>query len=227
MNKVDVLDHGFIRLVDHMGSDLSVVRSARVSYDADWRAGEDDGKDEKLIGYLLRHHHNTPFESVVFTFEVKAPIFVFRQWHRHRTQAFNEVSARYTELPEEYYVPAVDQITTQHATNKQMRSTERHSQAAGIRAEMELFNGMAFSIYRRMIKNGVARELARSILPVATYSRMFATANLHNLMGFLRERLDERAQYEIRVYAEAIVSLIQPIVPVTMKYFKESLLNKL
>lgn len=227
MNKVDVLDHGFIRLVDHMGSDLSVVRSARVSYDADWRAGEDDGKDEKLIGYLLRHHHNTPFESVVFTFEVKAPIFVFRQWHRHRTQAFNEVSARYTELPEEYYVPAVDQITTQHATNKQMRSTERHSQAAGIRAEMELFNGMAFSIYRRMIKNGVARELARSILPVATYSRMFATVNLHNLMGFLRERLDERAQYEIRVYAEAIVSLIQPIVPVTMKYFKESLLNKL
>lgn len=223
MNKVDVLDHGFIRLVDHMGSDLSVVRSARVSYDADWRAGEDDGKDEKLIGYLLRHHHNTPFESVVFTFEVKAPIFVFRQWHRHRTQAFNEVSARYTELPEEYYVPAVDQITTQHATNKQMRSTERHSQAAGIRAEMELFNGMAFSIYRRMIKNGVARELARSILPVATYSRMFATVNLHNLMGFLRERLDERAQYEIRVYAEAIVSLIQPIVPVTMKYFRESL----
>lgn len=223
MSKIDVLDHGYIRLVDHMGSDLSVVRSARVSYDADWRAGEDDGKDEKLIGYLLRHHHNTPFESVVFTFEVKAPIFVFRQWHRHRTQAFNEVSARYAELPEEFYIPELDQITTQHATNKQMRSTEQHPFAHQIAQFMDLQNHTAFQLYNKMIGSGVARELARTVLPMATYSRMFATVNLHNLMGFLRERLDERAQYEIRVYAEAIVSLIQPIVPVTMKYFRESL----
>ena len=100
-----VLDHGYVRLVDHMGSDLSVVRAARVSYDADWRTGEDEGKDAKLIHYLMKNHHTSPFESVTFTFEVKAPIFVFRQWHRHRTWAFNEVSARYSKLPEEFYVP--------------------------------------------------------------------------------------------------------------------------
>src|SRR5687768_15107954 len=126
---ISVLDHGFIRLVDSMGSDLSVVRSARVSYDAEWRTGEDEGKDAKLINYLMKNRHTSPFESVTFTFEVKAPIFVFRQWHRHRTWSFNEVSARYSELPEEFYVPAVEQITTQSTSNKQMRTDEQHPAA--------------------------------------------------------------------------------------------------
>src|ERR1035437_2197259 len=124
-----VLDHGHVRLVESMGSDLSIVRNARVSYDAEWRAGDDDGKDAKLLNYLLKNKHTSPFESCVFTFDVKAPIFVFRQWHRHRTWSFNEISARYSELPEEFYVPELEQITTQSETNKQMRTEVQHPQA--------------------------------------------------------------------------------------------------
>lgn len=219
----DVLDHGFVRLVDHMGDDLSVVRAARVSYDADWRAGEDEGKDAKLVRYLLKNKHTSPFESVVFTFEIKAPIFVFRQWHRHRTWSFNEISARYTELDEGFYVPASEQITTQSESNKQMRTTEPHPGAAHWRAMIANTCGSALTVYKAMLADGVPRELARSVLPVAAYSRMFATVDLHNLLHFLRLRLHEHAQYEIRVYAEAIVDLIQPFVPVTMSAFKESL----
>ena len=126
---IKVLDHGFVRLVDHMGSDLSIVRNARVSYDAEWRAGEDDGKDAKLINYLLKNRHTSPFEAVSFTFDVKAPIFVFRQWHRHRTWSFNEVSARYAALSEEFYVPEPAQITGQAASNKQMRTAEQIGRA--------------------------------------------------------------------------------------------------
>jgi thymidylate synthase (FAD) len=99
---INVLDHGHVRLIESMGSDLSIVRNARVSYDAEWRAGDDEGKDVKLLNYLVKNHHTSPFESCVFTFDVKAPIFVFRQWHRHRTWSFNEISARYSELPEEF-----------------------------------------------------------------------------------------------------------------------------
>lgn len=129
MTKIDVLNHGFVRLVDHMGSDLSIVRNARVSYDAEWRAGEDEGKDAKLIDYLVRNHHTSPLESVNFTFEVKAPIFVFRQWHRHRTWSFNEVSARYSELPEEFYVPDEVQISknTYWRPDANDRTTPHHA----------------------------------------------------------------------------------------------------
>lgn len=105
MQKIDLLDHGYVRLVDSMGGDISIVRAARVSYDAAWRAGDMKESDDRLIRYLWRNHHTTPFEAVTLTFEVKAPIFVFRQWHRHRTWSFNELSARYRELPEEFYVP--------------------------------------------------------------------------------------------------------------------------
>ena len=109
--------------------DLEIVRNARVSYDAAWRAGEDDDKDAKLVNYLLKNRHTSPFEAMVFTFEIKAPIFVLRQWHRHRTWSYNEVSARYAELPEEFYVPELDQITTQSTSNKQMRTAEQHKDA--------------------------------------------------------------------------------------------------
>ena len=124
MKTINLLNFGYVGLVDHMGNDLSVVRSARVSYSAEWRAGEDEGRDEKLINYLMKNKHTSPFESVTFTFEVKAPIFVFRQWHRHRTWSFNEISARYSELPEEFYVPDANQITTQSVNNKQQRTNE-------------------------------------------------------------------------------------------------------
>jgi thymidylate synthase, flavin-dependent len=220
---INVLDHGFVRLVDSMGSDLSIVRSARVSYDAEWRTGEDEGKDAKLIGYLMRNKHTSPFESVTFTFEVKAPIFVFRQWHRHRTWSFNEVSARYSELPEEFYVPGVAQITTQSVSNKQMRTETTHPQAHIIQKVIEERNRRSFDAYKNMLNMGCPRELARTVLPVGTYSHMFATVDLHNLFHFLRLRLHEHSQYEIWVYAEAMLKLIEPIVPVSVVAFRESL----
>lgn len=221
MNKINVLDHGLIRLVDSMGSDLSIARNARVSYDAEWRAGEDKGSDARLINYLYNNGHNTPFEAVTFTFEVKAPIFVFRQWHRHRTQSYNELSARYRELPEEFYIPEAAQITTQSTDNKQMRTDEVHPQAELFRLYMKENNEAVFNVYRDMIADGCPRELARSVLPVATYSHMFATMNLNNLFKFLAERLHEHAQYEIRVYAEAMLKLIEPVVPVAVAAFKK------
>lgn len=221
MDKISVLDHGSVRLVDHMGSDLSVVRSARVSYDAEWRTGQDEGKDEKLIHYLAKNQHTTPFESVTFTFEVKAPIFVFRQWHRHRCFSYNELSARYSELPEEFYVPALEQITVQSATNKQMRTGEQHHQAYAYADLIHTTCKGSFEAYRSMIKNGVPRELARGVLPFNTYSRMFATVNLLNLMKFIKLRIHSHAQYEIRVYAEAMLELIKPFVPVSAAAFIE------
>lgn len=223
-NAINVLDHGLVRLVDSMGNDLSISRNARVSYNAEWRAGEDEGSDTRLINYLYNNGHTTPFESVTLTFEVKAPIFVIRQWHRHRTQSYNEVSARYTELPEEFYIPEPHLVGVQNKDNKQMRDLN----SGGIHAyfwceEMRAQNELAFALYRRMLEEGVPRELARSILPVGTYTHMFATMNLHNLFGFLRERLHPHAQYEIRVYAEAMLELIRPIVPVAVTAFEKKL----
>ena len=226
MNKqINVLNHGLVRLIDHMGSDLSIVRSARVSYDAEWRAGADEGKDAKLIDYLVKNHHTSPLESVVFTFEVKAPIFVFRQWHRHRTWSFNEVSARYSELPEEFYIPEVSQITTQSASNKQMRTDDIHPDAELWQSVISAHCASAFGVYKRMLEQGVPRELARGILPVNTYSHMFATVDLHNLAGFLRLRDHPHAQYEIRVYAQAMLELIEPIVPVAVAALRKHVLG--
>jgi len=217
---VKVLDHGFVRLVNSMGSDLDIVRSARVSYNADWRDNysHEENKDEKLIAYLLRNKHTSPFESVVFTFEIKCPIFVARQWHRHRTWAYNEVSARYTELPEEYYIPSPDQLTTQAKDNKQMRTGQQVGETNSIIKSMQNHCEYSFALYKEYLQRGVARELARMVLPLNTYTRFFGTVNLHNLLHFLRLRLHPHAQYEIRVYAEAIRTIIKEIVPVTMKY---------
>lgn len=216
---INVLNHGLVRLVDHMGSDLSIVRSARVSYAAEWRTGEDAGKDEKLINYLMKNHHTSPFEAVTFTFEVKAPIFVFRQWHRHRTWSFNEVSARYSELPEEFYVPDEKQITTQSSSNKQMRTDDANFHAYYIRQKMIDHCERSFELYREFLADGCPRELARGVLPVNTYSHMFASVDLHNLFHFLRLRLHEHSQYEIRVYAQAMLKLIADVVPYSVKAF--------
>lgn len=217
-----VLDHGSIRLIDFMGSDLSVVRNARVSYDAAWRTGENQKSDKRLISYLATNGHNTPFESATITFEIKAPIFVFRQWHRHRTQSYNELSARYKALPEEFYIPDVTQITTQSTDNKQMRTDEQNKWAPIIRNMIRLQNKSAFITYHILLKLGCPREIARSVLPVGTYSHMFATANLHNWYRFLKERLHPHAQYEIRVYAEVILQTLAELYPVsTRAHFPE------
>ncbi|MBW2675617.1 MAG: FAD-dependent thymidylate synthase [Deltaproteobacteria bacterium] len=227
MGKIDLLDHGFVRLVDHMGSDLSIARNARVSYDAEWRAGEDEGSDARLINYLYCNGHNTPFEAVTFTFDVKAPIFVFRQWHRHRTQSYNELSARYRPLPEEFYIPELANVGVQSSDNKQMRDMGESTISQKDLGIMRDQNHNAFALYQDLLEGGMPREIARSVLPVSTYSHMFATMNLHNLFKFLGERMHEHAQYEIRVYANAILELIEPVVPVAVAAFRKNTLDKM
>lgn len=223
MDKIDLLDHGYVRLVDHMGDDLSIVRAARVSYDAAWRAGEDTGSDNRLINYLWANKHTTPFEAVTLTFEVHAPIFVFRQWHRHRTWSFNELSARYRELPEEFYVPDPELIGVQAAKNKQGRDAGGDvGQRAGQVAVYRMAAKSSFETYRALLDAGWPRELARSILPVSTYSTMFATVNLLNLLKFLTLRADAHAQYEIRVYAEAMIEQARTVAPVAVAAWERS-----
>jgi thymidylate synthase (FAD) len=222
-NGFKILDHGFVALVDSMGSDLSIVRNARVSYDAEWRTGEDTGKDAKLINYLVSNNHTTPLEAVKLTFDVKAPIFVLRQWHRHRTWSYNELSGRYRELPEEFYIPELDQITGQSTTNKQMRTEEQHPEANYFRMLMQDENRNSFEAYREMVAKGCPRELARSVLPVATYSHMFATVDLHNLFKFIGLRSHSHAQYEIRVYSDAMLVLAHSVAPIAV----EALCDKL
>lgn len=243
---IKVLDHGYVRLVSYTQpalhdeisqgravtdviptewtGDLEVVRNARVSYNAEWRTGEDTGKDEKLLHYLMEHQHTTPLEAMVFTFEVKAPIFVFRQWHRHRTWSYNEVSARYTELPSEVYVPDPKHIGIQSTTNKQQRVIDeqigkepfQQHIADSIRDSVE----SSFITYKLLLSLGCPRELARGVLPLNTYSHMFATVDLHNLLHFLTLRLDPHAQWEIRKYAKALLNLITPVVPVIAQAYK-------
>ncbi len=213
---IEVLDHGHVGLIDHMGSDLSISRAARVSYNAEARP-----IDAGLINYLMKNHHTTPFEAVEFTFDIKAPIFVLRQWHRHRTWSYNELSGRYRELPQEFYVPELDQITMQSSDNKQMRTDEQNSDAVDIQNCMWAAGNYGFNEYKRMLEMGCPRELARTVLPLSTYSHMFASVDLHNLFGFLKSRLHDHAQYEIRVYAEAMLKLIEPIVPLAVASFKE------
>lgn len=224
MKKINVLDHGFVRHVDSMGGDISVVRSARVSYDAAPRAGNDKGSDARLLAYLMRNGHTTPFESVTFTFEVMAPIFVLRQWMRHRTQSYNELSARYRPLPELFYVPEPHLIGAQSEDNKQMRTVltkeefeslpqEKQKEAIAVSNTIRTQCELAFAAYRELMARKVPRELARGVLPVHTYSHMFTTMNLHNLSKFLVERLHPHAQYEIRVYAEAMLEMIREVVP--------------
>ena len=194
-----------------------MVRSARVSVKAAWRAGQDEESDAKLIRYLWKNKHTTPFESVTFTFEVYAPIFVFRQWHRHRTWSYNELSARYRALNECFYLPSPEMVGEQSVGNKQGRTTEDASRIEERKQEIEelrLTCEKAFGLYRRLLNSKWPRELARSVLPVNTYSLMLGTVNLLNLLKFCTLRCDQHAQYEIRVYADAMRELIRPHVPV-------------
>ena len=215
---------GFVRLIDSMGSDLSVVRAARVSHNAAWRAGENEGSDRRLINYLWKNNHTSPFEAVQFTFEIKAPIFIFRQWHRHRTWSYNEVSARYTELAEEFYVPKPEDIGVQSKMNKQQRVTDGVATASDTAAATIIKNSCehAFAAYKALLSSGVPRELARSVLPVATYSHMFASVNLLNLLKFLTLRCHSHAQFEIRVYAEAMRELARVVAPVCVEAWQKN-----
>ncbi len=225
MKEIKLLNHGYARLVSYMQpaepsegwtGDLEIVRNARNSFDAAWRAGEDAGKDAKLINYLIEHLHTTPLESMTFTFDVKLPLFVARQWMRHRTWAYSEISARYTEVSECYYIPEVSAITTQSKDNKQARTDEMHKESELIQRMITAQCESAFATYQQLLKIGTPRELARGVLPVNTYTSFFGTVNLHNLLHFIKLRIHPHAQYEVRVYAQALLDLIRPIVAISV-----------
>jgi thymidylate synthase (FAD) len=206
---IKLLNHGSIALIESMGSDLSIVRAARTSYAAEWRTGEDEGKDAKLINYLVKNRHSSPLEAVTLTFDVHLPIFVARQWMRHRTQSYSEVSGRYAELPETYYVPEVSAITQQSVNNKQQRTDEEHPKAQEFQVAILNTCADAFNIYQRLIREGCPRELARGVLPLNTFTHFFTTMNLLNLFKVISLRNHSHAQMEIRVYAEALLEQLQ------------------
>lgn len=217
MKTITCLDKGFVRLVDHMGDDTSVVQAARVSYQSGSKGEE---ADKKLLRYLYTHRHTSPFEQVEFKFHCRMPIFVARQWVRHRTASLNEMSARYTELPADYYEPVYwrEQDTKNKQGSDGILTSEQNDHVTECYREA---CDRAIDTYRHMLSMGVAREMARMVLPVSMYTEWYWKQDLHNLLHFLRLRLDSHAQYEIRVYAEAIQQLITPIVPWTMEIFEE------
>ena len=218
------LDKGFVRLIDVMGDDAAIVQAARVSYGAGTKkVNEDVG----LIRYLMRHLHTTPFEMVEFKFHVKLPIFVARQWIRHRTANVNEYSGRYSEMKDEFYVPAIDQVRAQSATNKQGRADEAFdpSEAERIRSGMLDTQSRLYGEYQSLLEADLAREIARINLPVSNYTEWYWKVDLHNLFHFLKLRIDPHAQYEIRVYGEAMAQIVQAAVPHAYEAFAAYILH--
>lgn len=219
--KIEVLDQGLVRLVSYMGSDSAVVQAARVSYG---KGTKTVSEDEGLIRYLMRNRHTTPFEMVTFKFHLKMPIFIARQWHRHRTASINEYSGRYSEMPDEFYCPSQDIIGKQSTSNKQ--GTEGQLEGAGmVQASFEAEQELARDNYMDKLDLGVSREHARINLPLSQYTEFYWQINLHNLFHFLGLRLDSHAQYEIRQYAQAMYDIIEQIVPASCKAFRDYRLN--
>lgn len=202
-----VLDHGFIRVVDYMGSDSAIVQAARVSYG---KGTKQISQDEALIKYLMRHHHTTPFEMCEIKFHVKLPIFVARQWIRHRTANVNEYSARYSILDNEFYTPKPEQVAKQSDNNKQ-GSGEAFDPDTSKEIIDSLINdsNLVYSHYEKFIEQGLAREIARTNLMLNYYTQFYWKIDLHNLLHFLKLRADKHAQYEIRVYAEVMLDIIK------------------
>jgi len=221
-----VLDHGFVALVDCMPrlapvgktADLSIVQSARVSYgEGTKQVNEDRG----LVRYLLRHRHTTPFEMVEFKFHIAMPMFVARQWIRHRTANVNEYSARYSIVPDRFYRPSLESVRAQSGTNRQGGDGLVD---AGTAEEFLVMLDRAEGLYKDYLgltEKGVARELARAALPVSVYTEWYWKCDLHNLFHFLSLRMDPHAQYEIRVFAEAMYELLKPIVPISCEAFED------
>jgi thymidylate synthase (FAD) len=215
-----VLDHGFVRVVDYMGDDAAVVQAARVSYG---RGTRKTTEDEGLIRYLMRHWHSTPFEMCEIKYHIKLPIFVARQWIRHRTANVNEYSARYSILDKEFYIPAPEHLAAQSADNRQGRGEILTGNAAArvlslLRQDAE----QTYAHYEEMLDEngaGLARELARMNLTLNTYTQWYWKTDLHNLFHFLRLRADTHAQYEIRVYAEAMLETVKAWVPLSHAAF--------
>lgn len=219
-----MLDKGFVRLVDYLGGDQRIVQAARVSYGAGTKTVR---QDRGLIHYLLRHEHTSPFEQVVLTFHCKMPIFVARQWVRHRTARLNEISGRYSVMKDEFYVPDPAEMRTQDSVNKQGRSEEPvdPDQAQAWVDQMESDHTQIYDHYTGMIEGGLAREIARANLPLSLYTEWYWQIDLHNLFHFLRLRIDPHAQYEIRVYGEALAKCAKAVAPMAYEAFEEHLLG--
>jgi thymidylate synthase (FAD) len=182
--------------------------------------------DEKLLAFLYKHKHMTPFEMGGMTIEVQAPIMVFREWHRHRTQSYNEMSGRYIELPDLYYIPSIERLMGGKQSTKNKQSSEEgfdHTQADNIQIQISQCSSHARSVYKHLLQKGLSRELARLVIPVNQYSRMRASANLRNWLGFLTLRMEEGAQFEIREYANAVAELIKEQFPRTYELFESEL----
>ena len=218
-----VLDHGFVRVIDYMGDDGAIVQAARVSYGAGTRHVQND---EGLIRYLMRHWHSTPFEMCEVKLHVKLPVFVARQWIRHRTANVNEYSARYSILDREFYIPAADQLAAQSTVNNQGRGAVLEgAEAARVLQMLKSDADRSYDHYEAMLstdgQQGLARELARMNLPMNIYTQWYWKVDLHNLFHFLRLRADSHAQYEIRVYADLIAACVRDWVPLAFAAFED------
>jgi len=224
--KFPVLDHGHVILVDYMGCDADIVQAARTSYQKGTTHTSDD---RTLIRYLMRHRHSSPIECCTIKLHIKLPIFVERQWARHRTAGFNEVSARYSELPEEYYIPEEEDVQAQSNTNRQGRGDGLDT---GVVEEFlsgtKTTGKEVFERYHEDLNNGVARELARINLPLGTYTEKVWWCNLYNVLHFLSLRMDSHAQWEIRQYANIIGNeIIKPLFPAIWEAFEDYRLNSM
>lgn len=233
---IKILDHGFIRVVDYMGDDSAIVQAARVSYG---RGTKKSLQDKGLINYLMRHRHTTPFEMCDIKFHVKLPIFVARQWIRHRTASVNEYSARYSILGNEFYLPEKANLAPQSLTNKQGRSSDTLPDdiAAKVLGMLKADAVNCYNHYIEMMNEdesgniidenmvGITRELARMNLTLNYYTEWYWKINLHNLLHFVALRADSHAQYEIRVYAQAMLDIIKSWVPYTYEAFEEHMLR--
>jgi thymidylate synthase (FAD) len=243
-----VLDHGFVFLVDTMGNDAAITQSARISYGTGTKSVRED---RGLIRYLFRHHHTSPIEQCEVKFHIRLPIFVMRQLVRHRTSSLNEYSARYSEMSDEFYVPDASFIQPQSSDNKQGRDGDMsETSVAGVQWMMETIGAQAYDAYRVLLGDrvghdekypnellydpysesdplldaefpGIARELARAVLPVSYYTEVYWKQNLHNLFHMLKLRTDNHAQHEIRVFAEAMYDLIKPLFPLACEAWED------
>jgi len=223
-NEVKCLNKGFVRLIDYMGDDAAIVQAARVSYG---KGTKSINEDRSLIRYLMRHKHTSPFEMVEFKFHIKLPIFIARQWIRHRTANVNEYSGRYSEMKNEFYIPEIEQLRPQSALNKQGRADEmlKEDLAQDISRKLEQSQSASFTEYEEYLDAGLARELARINLPLSIYTEWYWKIDLHNLFHFLRLRLDSHAQYEFQIYGQAISEIIKQIVPLAYEAFEDYVLN--
>lgn len=227
---IPVLDHGYVKFIEHWGSDERIIESARMSTDKGFLGWE---TDEKLLKYLYTHKHSTPFEFCGMTLEIKAPIMVFREWHRHRTQGYSELSARYVAMPDENYLPDIDDLIIR--SEKAANTKNRQASGAGAITQTDAWNDLidleayyaeGQRLYDQFLEHGWPKELARLPVTVGRYSKMRATANLRNWLGFLTLRKDVNAQKEIRRYADVVGNFIEERFGRTWKLFATEQSNK-